>query len=272
MKSSAPAPWGRFLPPPQTWFLRLLIHLGAGRGFVRKAIIRKWRKLAPPLVDFEIRGVRFRLEIAANTSDAKILTSSTLNNKRELDALAGAPKSPASVFVDVGANTGYYSLMLAKRGFGRVIAIEPNPPTLERLRFNIAANDAAGSVEVVPYSVGPRGEIPFYSSGGLGSASAIGKTGESPACHVTALPLIDILRAMEITRIDAMKIDVEGFEATVLLPFFSGAPRTLWPQVVVIEDCHRVHWSVDVIDHMVGLGYRILSRTRGNQLMELVPQ
>src|SRR5262249_684607 len=50
---------------------------------------------------------------------------------------------PGDVFVDVGANVGYFSPLAARAvgPLGRVIAFEPTPPTLEELRHNVALND-----------------------------------------------------------------------------------------------------------------------------------
>ena len=45
-------------------------------------------------------------------------------------------------FVDVGANVGLYSLFVATRARSRarILALEPQPGIVDRLRFNLAAN------------------------------------------------------------------------------------------------------------------------------------
>ncbi len=57
--------------------------------------------------------------------------------------------------------------------------------------------------------------------------------------RVRSRPLLGLLRERAIERTDAMKIDVEGAEDTVLAPFFRDAPRTLWPAAILIEDSRR---------------------------------
>jgi hypothetical protein len=47
--------------------------------------------------------------------------------------------------------------------------------------------------------------------------------------------LLDILTEDGTSRLDAMKIDIEGFESEVLASFFSTAPVTLWPKLVIGE-------------------------------------
>ncbi len=58
------------------------------------------------------------------------------------DGVAGAVRrvlKPGELFVDVGANVGYFSLLAARLG-GRVIAFEPNPKCREEFARNIALN------------------------------------------------------------------------------------------------------------------------------------
>ena len=40
------------------------------------------------------------------------------------------------------------------------------------------------------------------------------------------------------TRIDVLKMDIEGFEARVLACFFVDAPRRLWPRYICVEVSH----------------------------------
>jgi hypothetical protein len=44
------------------------------------------------------------------------------------------------------------------------------------------------------------------------------------------------------SAVDALKIDVEGFEDRVLTGFFAEAPQALWPRAVVIEHLSRDEW------------------------------
>jgi hypothetical protein len=101
-----------------------------------KWIRKQWRKKGYTIVDAQVRGINYRLHTHINTTDGKLLTSSKFYDHQEIKALSNSLRiSPAgpgeeSVFIDIGANTGYYSLTLAQRGFSRILAIEPNPTTL----------------------------------------------------------------------------------------------------------------------------------------------
>jgi hypothetical protein len=57
--------------------------------------------------------------------------------------------APGTSSFDLGAEGGFYALVLARRGGGRVLAVEADADTCERLRRNVAANPGlAGAIEV----------------------------------------------------------------------------------------------------------------------------
>lgn len=264
------SPWGKYRQTGlRSRTARLLTAIGLGRGPVRKKIINLWRHdCVDGLVDEEVHGIKYRLDLKHNTTDTKLLTSSKRYDAEELRFLSSSTGIRKGCFIDVGANTGYYSLTLAKCGFDKVIAIEPNPPTLLRLKMNIALNGLDNKILVAPYCVGEKGKIPFYCAGGLGDASAIKKDGVAPI-WVGSLPLLDILENHKIQSVDAMKIDVEGFEDQALQPFFKNAPKALYPQIIVIEHCHKPDWKLDIIAYMQEHGYSIAGRNRSNTFLRL---
>jgi FkbM family methyltransferase len=246
------APWGTYAPPFNAKLLRLPVKLGLGHGKFKDLILEHWKKRYGSDVDIVIRGVKYRLNIDDNVTDTRLLVSSRVYDKTEVDMLKRFCKE--GVFVDIGANIGYYALAMAINGAQRVIAIEPNPPALARLRFNIGLNQLEDVITVVPYGVGEAGEFKMSLTGGLGGASLVMPEDAKGSITITTRPLLDILNQEGIGEIAAMKIDIEGFEDRALMPFFKTAPRTLWPRGIVIEDCHRDHWLSDVTDTLLELG------------------
>ncbi|MEM7624588.1 MAG: FkbM family methyltransferase [Planctomycetota bacterium] len=270
-ESAAPA-FGTHAPSAPVRWLRLLTRLGLARGVIGRAMRKAWIRYSDHPIDIEVRGVRYRLDIRDNPTDGRLLVSSLVYDRREIDALATAPPSPPGetrTFIDAGANVGYYGLALARRGFDRVIAIEPNPPTLARLRFNIQSNAWRDRFTVVPCCIGEGGEVDFHTAGSLGNAG-IREAGDEPGhtIRVPSRPLLNIVREAGATRIDALKIDVEGYEDRCLIPFFAEAPRELWPAVMVLEYIGGDEWQVDLVGHLKALGYRERLRTRSNVIFE----
>lgn len=229
---------GAHAPPRQARFLRRLIALRLSRGFFRKAILRRWERRFGPWVDIEKGGIGYRLNIRNNSTDRKILAYPGGPDRIEIAALAEHCRG--GTLIDIEANIGFYALSLAKAGTAKVIAIEPNPAALERLRFNVALNGAEDRITILPAAVGPRGILPLFPHpSDLGSASLIPQSESIPIRHVPVRPLAWMLRALRIDRFSGLKIDIEGMEDRALIPFFAAAPRSLWPACIVIEHTHR---------------------------------
>lgn len=247
----------------------MITAAGLGRGMLRKWVIKQWKKAGWHYVDFEKQGIRYRLDILNNSTDEKILTSSKIYDREEIEFLRGQELEPGACFIDIGANTGYYSLSLSRQGFSKIIAIEPNPPTLRLLMKNIEFNQLQSSIEVVPVCVGEEGEVSFYSTNNLGGASRLALSTEAEQAILPSLPLEKILRMKGVEKVASLKIDIEGFEDRALKPFFLQAPEALWPMRIVIEDCHKDKWDTDVIELMCQKGYRLVKQTRGNAFLLL---
>ena len=263
--------FGYYKPRNITFILEFLRKLGISRGTIRRQIQKIWERLGYEVVDATIHGIKYRLNIRENTTDAKILTTSKFYDLKEIDALAfeDDKSQKDKVFIDIGANTGHYSLSLAKRGFTKIIAIEPNPPTLELLTFNVSINDFDEIITIVPLCIGDGNKVAFYGGSGLGTASVIREISDiSPPIYLETETLINILNKQNIVKIDSMKIDIEGFEDQALFPFFDEAPLKLWPRYIVIEPNSK-SWKRDILKHLETLGYQRTDKTRGNIILTL---
>ena len=127
------------------------------------------------------------------------------------------------VILDIGANEGFFSIMIAKLfPMTRVIAIEPIPKTVVTLRENILLNKTF-NVEAMPYAVGMPGmdSIKFIVSKDY-SGGSTSKCTFNPEHHyevsVTAFSLNQIFDLCFIDRCRLMKMDIEGAEYEVLYP------------------------------------------------------
>ena len=124
-----------------------------------------------------------------------------------------------TAFVDVGANTGQYTLFMAPRAKA-VHAIEPFPPVLKLLHTNLSINDFK-NVTVHEVGLGDKpGSIPFFepadANHGGGSFREDGHDGKGQK-RGADLPIVtgDALLA-NAGPIGTIKIDIEGFEEAAL--------------------------------------------------------
>ena len=140
---------------------------------------------------------------------------------------------------DVGANIGYVSLVLAKAAgpSGQVVAFEPLPANLVRLRANMALNPEGGRVQVVGAAVGARAaEAAFmvHKSGGMGKLQAArGRQAEyEGSIPVEVIVLDEWTKDHGKAAPGLIKIDVEGGEAAVL-EGLTGMLRSHRPTILI---------------------------------------
>ena len=266
---ASPAPFGAFAPNAAQGAIIAAAHrTRLKRGAFRPMLSRLLNLLRAGPVDAAYQGASFRFYHQASATERGALFNPDYNIE-ELDFLRA--HSPAGGrLVDVGANVGTYALPLARHvgEQGRVIAIEPHPVTHARLKFNRAAS-GFDQVTLVAAAAGPAdGELLIETDGeNLGASHVVTGKASAEAIKVPARRLSGILAEAGLAAIDALKIDIEGFEDRVLTGFFAEAPQALWPRAVVIEHLSRDEWETDCIADMIARGYFQAGRTRSNTLL-----
>jgi FkbM family methyltransferase len=265
----SPAPFGAFAPTAaQAALIRLAHRSKLKRGAFRPLLSRLTNLLRAGPVDMRYQGGAFRFYHQASATERGALFNPDYN-REELDFLR-ANLAAGGVFVDIGANVGTYALTLARSvdARGMVIAVEPHPVIHARLAFNRAASGYT-QVRLVAAAAGEAdGEVMIETdSGNLGASHVVTGKDSASAFKVPSLTLQHILSDAGAAKVDALKIDVEGFEDRVLTGFFAQAPQALWPRAVVIEHLSREEWQQDCIADMTARGYRDVGRTRSNTLL-----
>src|SRR5207302_5384801 len=129
------------------------------------------------------------------------------------------------IFIDVGANIGYYTLLASQRvgASGKVFAIEANSGTYAKLLRNIARNRAT-NVAAVHIAVSDRpGRVSVWQNrdGELAGSTILTHVAERRRAMtvvetVEAKPLPDIINPDVIRNARIIKIDVEGAEWAVV--------------------------------------------------------
>jgi FkbM family methyltransferase len=262
-------PFGAFAPnAAQAAIISLARRTGLKRGAFRPWMSRLIDLLRSGPLDVPYQGASFRFYHQGSATERGALLNPDYNIE-ELDFLrTHAPKG--GVFVDVGANVGTYAMPLARHvgEGGTVIAIEPHPVTHARLAFNNAASRFS-QVKLVAAAVGESdGELMIETDGdNLGASHIVSNDASAKAIKVPSLRLQRILEQAGVSHVDALKIDIEGYEDRALIPFFKEAPQALWPRAVVIEHLSKDEWLADCIADMLARGYAQAGRTRSNTLL-----
>ncbi|MEM3171086.1 MAG: FkbM family methyltransferase [Candidatus Hadarchaeales archaeon] len=129
------------------------------------------------------------------------------------------------VVVDCGANVGMFSLKAAKKvgKDGLVIALEPEKANVNLLRRNVEANGLDNVIIVQKAVSNRRGKIRLYLSPESPGSHTIIKREKGHFEIVEVDTLDNILSEIGVTKVDFLKIDVEGAEKEVL----EGAEKTL---------------------------------------------
>jgi FkbM family methyltransferase len=149
----------------------------------------------------------------------------------ELREIFRAVLPVGGVALDVGANVGWHTLLMAKLvgADGRVLAAEANPSVRKRLAENLGINRFR-HVDVIPYAIADtEGTVEFFgpeagdASSGDGHVVSADMSARSGVIQVETRRIDALDAVAQIQRLDLIKIDVEGYEWPVLL----GAEQTI---------------------------------------------
>ncbi|MBX9945502.1 MAG: FkbM family methyltransferase [Reyranella sp.] len=187
---------------------------------------------------------------------------------------------PGMVFVDVGANDGYYTLFAARRvgPEGRVVSVEPSSRERGHLERNLARN-GIGNVTVVPSALGAAaGHADLHLAHGVHTGhNTLGRFAHDDVvpASVERVPLetLDaVVARLGLPRVDVVKIDVEGGEANVI----AGAHNVLTKMRPVLmmevsDGALRAQGSSEaaLLERLRGeLGYEVLVLSATTGLVE----
>jgi len=209
--------------------------------FVQESLLARLRANGKRYRDVSVLGRTLRLDITDRTGRHPYFYGEAYE-PGVTDAIV-ATLGPGDVFVDVGANIGYFSVLAAAivGDRGRVVAFEPYERARDGLDEMVRRNAALPTVEIVPLALADAaGTAALFVEDGITAHTTI-EPDLSPMRHVAALrpsstvPVTTLDEWMKTRpdlsgRVRCIKIDVEGAEARVL----AGMPDTLRTQGVTI--------------------------------------
>jgi FkbM family methyltransferase len=256
-------PYGHYAPNAVQ---RRLIALARAtilrRGLFRAAMTRLILALGKGRLDIRFRGAAFRLNGERNLIEYGLLLVPDYN-RADIDFLLdGAPQD--AVFVDLGCNIGLYSLPLAAaRPKGRVLSVDANPRMIAQIGWNAAAAGQTNLAFVHAAVSDHDGNADLVIRKDDVAIVAVEENdgGAMPLRTLTA-----ILSDAGLTRIDGLKIDIEGHEDRALVPFLDACPPALRPWRIVIEKAGPDADYPGCTEAFARHGYRLQGRTRNNSL------
>jgi FkbM family methyltransferase len=255
--------------------IKFLNKVGFSRGRLKKInskILNYYsKKNNIKSFQYNYHGNKFNLFPFENATDNKIIISSRKHESHELKFLEYLNKTNDSVFLDIGANMGYYSIMSSDFGFDKIYAIEPLTNMHKRIQKHIEINNLNNLVFLIPYALGDKIKniTLFEEPSNYGGSSLMKSPKRTVTTNVKMITLDKFIKDNSIKHIDAIKIDVEGYEDKVLMPFFLNSSTTIWPKLVIIEHSQRLEWVDDVIQWMLNNDYALVFKSKGNSIFKL---
>lgn len=171
-------------------------------------------------------GLRFRLD-SREYIDKEIYCNGVY--ERRFLEFVRSGLTADSIALDIGANIGNHAIYLAQF-INAVHSFEPNPTIIPRLEANVSMNRLKGKVVVHPVGLGKTSETLTFrdnNDGNLGGSGFL-KPGETPGetDRVHSLNVEagdDYIEKIGLSRVDFIKMDVEGWEPDV----FEGLTNTI---------------------------------------------
>ncbi|MDQ0136301.1 FkbM family methyltransferase [Neorhizobium galegae] len=188
-----------------------------GRTIVEPLRRRQFARESDVFIHRTNRGYIFKLDPAQSIDEA-IFVDGWFEG-RFLEFLQGRFE-PGAVALDVGANIGNHAIHLS-RDFAEIHCFEPNPEVFRRLTDNVRSN-RLDNIRLHQAALGDCDDTLMFREnleGNLGASGFVEDDRPSGHSRILRLPVFDadkLVQRLGITRVDFIKIDVEGFELRVL--------------------------------------------------------
>lgn len=247
-------------------------------GYLGKRLVYLLRKpvllIKQQPIDAEINGARFRLFTGENLSDKRLLCTPDLLDGEER-RFFNEVIAPNGWLIDVGANIGGYSLLVAAaRNDIKAVAVEADPELAERLSQNVSFSGFEQRISVLRAAATeiPGAVILNRDAVNRGKNTVTDKASQTSSVaetiEVEGLPLLDIMNRFQIERPDVVKLDIEGYELPVLKGFFENAQHDRWPKYIQLEQQRKEELN-PAVRYAMQKGYRLIKRTRMNVILEI---
>lgn len=237
-------------------------RFGLGNGALRKYGTLLLSTLRDGPIDYGYFGLRLRFFPPLRRSAHMLLSPSWSEGQER--AFIEHHMPTRGVFIDVGAHAGFYTFFVAgRRPQARIIGIEPIHEYAAILEFNRMLN-GLDRVTIEEIALSDREGVAHFNR----AAESLVIGAESEDVRTTTLQ--QLVTSHKLDAIDCLKIDVEGAEDRVLMPFFRSSARPMWPKALLMEHACRSHWQEDCMAFALANGYREQFRSTLNVGLALI--
>jgi len=221
--------------------------------------------------EFSIDGKKHSIKYV-NTNRNSVYRTKSLFTKEPTTIPWLEAMEKDSIFVDIGANVGMYSIYAAVVSGAKVYSFEPESQNYAEINKNIFLNNLHGRVLAYSLALGNENKVSklhlsrfvqgssehdfdenWRATAPMGTAPTREDAGLTQGC--VSVRLDDLIANGSIPMPNHIKIDIDGFEGKVI----EGAMETLKrPELksILIETDFRIPDSVKIIKIMEDLGWK----------------
>ena len=257
-----------------TSIVRMILNItrSIDDSWLGRRIIFMLRRLSSMLtgkcIDTELENTHMRLYTCGNVCEKRAIYAPQLFEYYEREFLA-KNAGDGCVFIDIGANVGLYSILVGNQyqrfNHTTIHAIEPHPGLYKRLMYNVNLNP---KMHIKPHNIAIMDKNSTFQLDAdlknLGQNS-ITERGTIP---VQGYSLLNFIKQEKIKNVTAIKIDVEGNEEKILVPFLLEENQSFFPKILILEKNTNA-WHTDLTALIKQCGYTLNSETRMNFVFTL---
>jgi FkbM family methyltransferase len=204
---------------------------------------------------------------ADNYIEWSLLSTGTYED--EINKLIRISLKPGHIALDIGANIGLQSIRMAQcvGNSGHVYSFEPLNYLQKKLKRNIGLNKLE-NVTLLPFALSDQAGETTYTidetNWNQGTFNLNNKNSGSKAQQIIVKVADQLTEIRTLSRLDLVKIDVEGFEFHVLKGLEATLKKHL-PRIIFEYDSNywdnNGHHISDCSDFLKGLGYQLYQIT-----------
>lgn len=235
-----------------------------------------WLKVIPPEYsypknswrNYQRNGIKLRLDISNVVDHVKYFAFKDLGFENFIAML-----QPNYTVLDIGANIGLTGLEFAKHcPEGKVICFEPSPENFKRLNENVALNSFK-NITALNTGIGDApGQFKLYNvvdtNPGMKRILNDGNAENFESELITIDTLESQLNKLNIQKVGAIKIDVEGFEFKVLLSAVFILQKYKPVLFIELDDSNlkgQNSSALELVNYLTGLNYKVYDAQKINQ-------